>query len=133
MKTKDNEKVTDENRPLLAHLKELRQRLITAAAFIVVGVIISFIFFCDPVIRFMEAPLISRDVSVIYTGVSDAFALRLRISLILGIIITSPVILFIIWRFIKPALYENEIRRFRALFAVGLILFIIGILFCYFA
>ena len=125
--------MTDESRPILTHLKELRQRLITAAAFIVVGVIVSFMFLCDPVIGFIEAPLISRNVSVIYTGVSDAFTLRLRIALILGIVLTSPIILFIIWRFIKPALYEYEIRRFRVLFGVGLILFIMGILFCYFA
>ena len=125
--------MTDESRPILTHLKELRQRLITAAAFLVVGVIVAFMFLCDPAIRFMEAPLVSRNVSVIYTGVSDAFTLRLRISLILGVVITSPVILFIIWRFVKPALYEHEIKRFRILFGIGLILFIAGILFCYMA
>ena len=125
--------VTDESRPILTHLKELRQRLIMAAAFLVVGVIVAFMFLCDPAIRFVEAPLISSKVSVIYTGVSDAFALRLRISLILGIIMTSPIMLFIIWRFIKPALYEREIKRFRVLFAIGLLLFISGILFCYMA
>ncbi|WP_051656897.1 twin-arginine translocase subunit TatC [Butyrivibrio sp. AE3004] len=133
MNTKDNVIMTDESRPILTHLRELRQRLIAAAAFIIVGVIVSFVFLCDPAIRFIEAPLISRNVPVIYTGVSDAFTLRLRISLILGIVLTSPIIFFIIWRFIKPALYENEIWRFRVLFVVGLILFIMGILFCYFA
>ena len=125
--------MTDVSRPILTHLKELRQRLIMAAAFFVVGVILAFMFLCDPALRFVEAPLISRKVTVIYTGVSDAFALRLRLSLILGGIITSPVILFIIWRFVRPALYEHEVRRFRILFGVGLILFVLGILFCYLA
>ncbi len=121
----------DESRPLFSHLKELRHRLIAAVVFFVAGTVIAFIFLCQPAIGFVEAPLIKRNIPIIYTGVSDAFAIRLKISFILGIIIASPAILFIIWRFIKPALYESEIKRFRILFVICLFLFAAGIVFCY--
>ncbi|MCR5108408.1 MAG: twin-arginine translocase subunit TatC [Lachnospiraceae bacterium] len=123
--------VADESKPLLVHLKELRKLLIAALLVIAAGIIISFVFLCSPVIEYLEAPLRSRDITIIYTGVSDAFGLRIKCSIILGIIITSPVVLILIWRFIRPALYESEVRLFRVLFFASLALFIAGIVFCY--
>ncbi len=123
--------MSDDKKPLLSHFKELRQRLIIVVAVFSVALILAFTFLCDPVLKFLEEPLLSRNIPVIYIGVSDAFLIRLKVSFILGIILSSPVILFVIWRFIKPALYENEVRKFRLLFTVSLCLFIMGIVFCY--
>ena len=49
----------------------------------------------------------------------------------MGAVIASPVIIWQIWRFIKPALYEKEIRAFRIMFFIALLLFILGVVFCY--
>ncbi|MCR4922878.1 MAG: twin-arginine translocase subunit TatC [Lachnospiraceae bacterium] len=123
--------MSDDKKPLLSHFKELRQRLIIVVAVFSVALILALTFLCDPVLEFVEEPLLRRNIPIIYTGVSDAFLIRLKVSFILGIIISSPVIFFVIWRFIKPALYEREIKKFRLLFTVSLCLFIMGIIFCY--
>lgn len=46
---------------------------------------------------------------------------------------TSPVVIWEIWGFIKPALYPQEKRKFRLLFVLALLLFLTGVVFCYFA
>ena len=45
--------------------------------------------------------------------------------------LVSPYLFYQIWAFVKPALYENEIRLFRILFVIALVLFLTGIVFCY--
>ena len=52
-------------------------------------------------------------------------------SLVVGVILVSPFIFYQLWAFIKPALYDNEIRLFRGLFFLALGLFLLGIVFCY--
>ena len=70
-------------------------------------------------------------VEVIYTAVSEALTTQFRVSFVLAVILASPYIIFCIWRFIKPALYDNEIRMTRMLFVLALFLFLLGIVFCY--
>ncbi len=125
--------MADEKKSVFSHLKELRKRLIIAVAFLLVGMIIAFVFLCDPAIKFIEKPLLIRSVPLIYTGVSDAFTLRLKISFLIGIVIASPAILYVIWRFIKPALYDYEVKKFRILFLICFFLFVLGIVFGYMA
>jgi len=48
-----------------------------------------------------------------------------------GVVVMSPFIFYQIWAFVKPALYDNEIRLFRVLFFIALLLFLSGIVFCY--
>ena len=70
-------------------------------------------------------------ITLIYTAVSEAMTTKLKVSLISGIVVVSPFIFYQIWSFIKPALYENEIRTFRVLFFLGLFMFLLGVVFCY--
>ena len=58
---------------------------------------------------------------------------QMLLALLAGVIIASPVVIWEIWGFIKPALYPQEKRKFRLLFVLALLLFLTGVVFCYFA
>ncbi len=118
-------------KPLLTHLQELRKLLLWLCCVLVAGFLVAFIVFSDPVLSFITGPISARNVTVIYTSVSEAFVTRIRVSFVTGAILTSPVLIWLIWRFVKPGLYADEIRRFRILFISCLCLFILGVVFCY--
>ena len=73
----------------------------------------------------------SRGIQVIYTAVSEALTTKIKVAVVTGFVIASPVIIWQIWRFIKPALYPKERRSFRLFFFFALLLFLVGIVFCY--
>ena len=62
---------------------------------------------------------------------SEALTTELKVAFVSGVVVVSPYLFFEIWSFIKPALYDNEIRLFRILFVIALVLFLGGIIFCY--
>ena len=64
---------------------------------------------------------------------SEALMTKFKVALIAAVIVASPVIIWQVWQFIKPALYPEERRLFRLLFFIALILFLVGVVFCYFA
>lgn len=117
--------------PLISHLMAFRKLVIAILAAVLVGFVVAFYFFCTPLMKFITSPIEARGVQIIYTAVSEAFTTQLKLSLIAGIVLTSPFIFYQIWAFVKPALYDNEIRIFRVLFFLALILFLVGIVFCY--
>lgn len=116
---------------LMEHLLEFRQLLIFIAVSIIVGFVVSFYFLRTPVMDFIIAPIEGRGIQVIYTAVSEALTTQFKVSLVLGVVLASPFIVWRLWRFIKPALYDNEIRMVRRLFVLALFLFLLGIVFCY--
>lgn len=117
--------------PLITHLMAFRKLVIAILGAVLVGFVIAFYFFCDPLMKFITSPIEARGVQIIYTAVSEAFTTQLKLSLMAGVVLASPFIFYQIWSFVKPALYENEIRLFRILFFIALLLFLIGIVFCY--
>ncbi len=129
--TVHNEQVTSKTASLMSHLLELRTLLVRVAIAILVGVVVSFYFIRDPLMKFIEAPILERGIQIVNLAVSEAFATQFRVSLISGIVLVSPFIFYSIWAYIRPALYDEEIRLFRALFFCAVFLFITGIVFCY--
>lgn len=119
--------------PLSAHLEELRGRLIKIALAVGVGFAACYNW-ADLVFAFLTRPLLlikPDDASLIGTGVAEAFFTKLKVSLIAGVFLASPVVLFQIWRFIAPGLYANE-RRYAVSFVVfGTLCFFLGAAFCY--
>lgn len=130
MISKARESDGTQDKTLLMHFLELRKMMIAALIVWFVGFILSYSFVSVAVLDAVKAPIEERGVTVIYTNLSEALATRIRISMVLGAVITSPVLFFLIWRFIKPALYPDEIKRFRILFVICLFLFAAGVLFC---
>lgn len=102
--------------PLVEHLRELRRRIIISLAAIIVGAIISWVFY-EPLFGWLREPFDQvvadaqrqgRDVQLVLAGVADPFTLQLQISAAAGLILTAPVWLFQLWRFLMPGLEKRE-------------------------
>lgn len=116
---------------LLEHVMALRKTLTRCVIAIAVGFVAAFYFVCNPLMDFITAPIRERGVQIIFTTVSESLTTQLKLSLLAGAVLVSPFIFYQIWSFVKPALYEAEKRAFRPLFALALVLFITGVVFCY--
>ena len=116
---------------LREHLMALRKVIIVCLAAVAVGFVASFYFIIDPLMKWITAPIEARGVQVIYTAVSEALTTKLKVAIVTAVILAFPVIVWQIWCFIRPALYPKERRSFRVFFFFALVLFLIGIVFCY--
>jgi len=111
---------------LIEHLEELRRRLIVSLVAIILGAIAGFIL-SRPVLEFLEAPLPAEFETLYFTGVGDAFSVRLKVAVFLGIALAMPVVLFQVWRFVTPGLTGSERRLVWPLLVVALGLFALGL------
>lgn len=113
------------------HIRALRRVLLVSVAAVGVCFVLLFYLCCDPLVDFLLLPVRSRGISIISTAVSEALMTQLKVCLIAGVVVAMPVIIQQIWSFIAPALYPHEKKLFAALFFVALILFLLGVAFCY--
>src|SRR5262245_39340250 len=94
----------------LDHLDELRRRLIWAVAAVGVGFAVTFPF-VDEIFAFIMRPmqrLLPAGQTLIYTDPSEAFMLEIKIAIIAGLIVASPMVFTQLWLFIAPGLYSHE-------------------------
>jgi len=119
--------------PLTEHLRELRIRLIRSviAFFLMAG---GSFYFARYVFEFLKNPVVRSypDVELITLSPTEPLFILIKISLTVGLILASPVILFEVWRFVEPALYPNEKRLFIPLLLSSILLFVTGGVFAYF-
>jgi len=128
-----NEPRRDKRMTLGQHLVELRKRLMIAAAALVVGMIAAF-FLTDPVIHLITEPIRtvaemrgeSGKVELMFSTVSSAFDLRLRMSFAIGILLSAPIWLWQVWAFVMPGLTQKEIRYTVGFMAAAIPLFFAG-------
>ncbi len=120
--------------PFMDHLRELRDRLIKAAVAVAVMTVLSF-FFYDRLLELLTAPykVAVPDGQLAFFKPTGAFSLAMSISLWGGVILSSPVILYQLWRFVAPALTPKEKRWAVPLTAVFVVLFLAGIVVGYYA
>ena len=128
--------------PLMEHIRELRNRLIKIALALAVAVAIGW-FIYPHVWAFIKAPYCRLDIksplhpghscTLYVTGLFDSLFLRMKISIITGIIISSPVWLYQLWAFIAPGLYARERRWAYFFVGASIPLFAIGGTIAYFA
>ncbi len=124
----------DEKLPFTSHLEELRKRLITCSIAVGVGFVISF-GFKERLFGILVQPLITvmkEGETLIYTGLPEAFFTYLKVSLLSGLIVTSPVLLYQFWMFVAPGLYQKERRLLVPIVVLSSIFFVGGALFGYF-
>ena len=123
--------VDEEKASILTHLNALRRMLMISAGTVLAALI--FYLCIDWLMSLITGPISARGVELIYTAMSEALMTKFKVALIAAVIVASPVIIWQVWQFIKPALYPEERRLFRLLFFIALILFLVGVVFCYFA
>jgi sec-independent protein translocase protein TatC len=97
---------------LLDHLDELRRRLTVSAAAIFVGFLGCW-FFAPDIFAWLEQPIrqaLPPDEKLAFTDLAGPFMLYIKVALLTGIFVASPVILAQVWLFISPGLYKKERR-----------------------
>jgi sec-independent protein translocase protein TatC len=116
---------------LMEHLDELRKRIVHAALYLAAGFIVAYIFH-ERLYGLIQEPLDRLHIKLNYTHPMDPLNLYLQVSLIGGAILASPFILYQVWLFIAPGLYQKE-RRFVVPFMGATVgLFLLGAGFGYF-
>ena len=118
----------------LEHLDEFRRRIIWAVVSIGAGFAIT-IFFVDEIFAFVMRPmqqLLPAGQTLIYTDPSEAFMLQIKIALIAGVIISSPMVFGQLWLFIAPGLYSHEKRWALPFIAVSSFFFVAGAAFAHY-
>ena len=120
----------DKELSLVQHLTELRDRLMVVAVAVVITTAIAF-FFTTDIIKLLILPA-GPDVKLTSFNPTENFTTYMRVALFCGIALAMPVILYEIYAYIDPALLPNERRLALRLGPFILLLFIGGMLFCYF-
>ena len=114
---------------LVDHLTELRGRLVKSLIAVALGTAVGFWFWKD-IRNVLIAPLPTGTVQVL--GPGDAFVIALRISVVTGIILAMPVILWQVWAFVAPGLTTSEKRHVRPWIPIALLFFALGVAIAYF-
>jgi len=120
----------------ISHLVELRNRLVKAAIGVVL-VVAALMFWPGPaqIYDFIAQPMINSlpvGSKMIATGVTSPFLVPMKVTIVLGIIIALPWVLYQMWAFVAPGLYMHEKRLVAPLVISSSLLFMAGVAFCYF-
>ena len=133
MNPKPRDGVEDARMPFTSHLGELRSSLVNSCLAIAVGFLVCFAN-VETIFAFLTAPLTRIDspgLTLIGTGVPEAFFTKMKNGFIAGLFLTAPIILWQIWRFVAPGLYAHEKRYALKLTFFGTLFFLLGAWFCY--
>lgn len=121
---------------LADHLRELRNRMLISIAAIVAGIVVAYVFW-EPIYDFLRAPYChvgerpADECNLYALGIFDQFQIRLRVSFIGGALLSSPVWIFHVGRFLTPAMHRNERRYALAFMSAGFVLFSAGVTLAY--
>ncbi len=119
---------------LISHLLELRSRLLRA----MIAVLIAFLpcaYYSNQIFDWLSTPLVSKlppGQKLIATTVTATFTAPLKLSLVAGLLIAMPYVLYQVWAFVAPGLYRKEKRFALPLLASAILLFYLGVAFSYF-
>ncbi len=118
------------------HIAELRSRLIKIVIIYFIFFLLAFVFWKD-IFAWMSEPLLQalkleKSSKIIFTGLAEPFFTAVKISLFAGFFFSLPFILYQVWAFIAPGLYEHEKKLIIPFVFWGTIMFIIGAAFAYY-
>jgi sec-independent protein translocase protein TatC len=118
------------SKPFLEHIEELRQRLLRALIGLALGTIISAVF-TPTILEWMARPIGGLD-NLKAIEVTENVGVFMQVSLLGGVTLAMPFILYQVWRFISPGLYARERRYVYLLIPFATLLFVSGVAFAYF-
>ena len=117
----------DRDMSLAEHLTELRSCLIKAGAALIAGTAVSF-YYLEYIIKTLTAPV----GQLYYLRPAEAFMVYLKIALLAGLVLASPVVLFQLYSFVRPALTLREKHYALCTIPIIIVLFLGGMLFSYY-
>lgn len=124
----------DREQTFLEHLVELRSRLIKAC-FAILVVLICLLPFARKLYSLLATPMLAQlpeGSSMIAIDVASPFLAPFKLTLLLSVIISMPIVLYQLWAFVAPALFKHEKRLARPLLFSSVALFYLGCSFAYF-
>ncbi|HHY26187.1 MAG TPA: twin-arginine translocase subunit TatC [Desulfitobacterium dehalogenans] len=124
-------KRVDENMPLMEHISALRKVFLFAAYGIILGTVVGWIY-SDQVYAFLANPVIQLGIELITTTPMEPIMVKLKVSIVVGVVIALPIIIWQIWSFILPALKQNEKKYLYMIVPSSVILMLAGIAFAFF-
>lgn len=119
----------DKQLTVIEHFSELRKRLTIIAVALILGTILSYNYI-DVLIDIIIKP--SQGLDFIYLSPPELFMAYIKIALLVGFAITSPITLIQIWLFVKPGLKVKERRYLIFALLMGIVFFVVGAVFSYF-
>jgi len=125
---------SDKEQPLIAHLAELRDRLLRALACIF-AVFLLLSFFANDIYHAVALPLLAQmpdNTTMIATEVASPFLVPFKLAFFSAVFIAMPYILYQVWAFIAPGLYQKELHFALPLLVTSIVLFYVGMCFAYF-
>lgn len=125
-------------RPFLEHLMELRSRILICLIGVVLCMIAAWTFY-DYLVAIIKQPLLDYNATVpvemqarlLATRMSEPFVFVLSLGLWAGLLISSPLLIWQIWRFVSPGLYRREKLAILPIFTIGVFFFAGGVYFAY--
>ena len=134
--TTPEDELAGTEQPFVAHLIELRDRIIKAfIAVAVAGVALALYPGPAALYDILAQPLVAHlpeGATLIATSVISPFLVPLKILLMTAFLIALPVVLYQVWMFVAPGLYSHEKKLILPLVVSSTVLFLVGVAFCYF-
>ena len=125
--TSQSNTTNDGSMSIIAHLTELRKRLIRSLIAIGIGSCIAY-YFIEDIMHLLTGPA----GKLYYMQPAEAFFTYIKVAIFVGFLIALPIVLYQIWRFVLPALIGMERYLLSVIVPVSLILFLAGIAFSFF-
>ena len=124
----------DQEQTFVAHLVELRDRLLRATLALLV-VFLCLMPWASNIYDFLAQPMmraLPEGTKMIATGVVTPFFVPVKVTIMVAFVIALPIVLYQAWAFIAPGLYSHEKRLALPLVVASTALFILGMAFCYY-
>ena len=112
---------------LIAHLTELRSRLIKCLIAVAVGSSVGY-YFIEDIMHYLTRPV----GKLYYMQPAEAFFTYIKIAVVVGFLLALPVIFYHVWRFFLPALTPSERMVLAIVVPVSVVLFFLGLAFSFF-
>lgn len=119
----------------MEHLNELRGSLVRWSIAVGIGFCPAY-FFKEKLFQILIAPLVktmgsSSTPQIMFTGLPEAFFTYVKVSLVAGILIATPVFFYEFWMFVAPGLYRSEKKYLFFIVLLSMVFFILGAMFGY--
>ena len=115
----------DDKMPFLEHLGELRTRIVRGLLGLLVGALIT-LPFSERIVDWLARPVTRLNYELVFTAPTEAFWVQMKVGLMAGLFLASPIILWQVWAFVAPGLHSHEKKYAGPFVVVGSLMFIAG-------
>ena len=122
--------------PFLDHLEELRWRILWSLLAVVIGAVVGFVLVSQfGVLDILISPfyeVMGEEEKLVFLSPTEPFFLLLRIGILVGVVLVSPILIYQVWSFLSPALERHEKRAIIPALYLGVVLFAAGVAMSYY-